>query len=279
MTAGFDIKKNLETEYDIPFTVERTLENSEPCYWITPTNSGKELFTVKISFRNHVRLTMEFLPQKYSANFIRMMGMKPKDARQLFLSYLNVFESKGAKCVVLVNRQSLNHSDTSTWPANWNSFEARITKMPIVEDGDLNYERAVDEWGSLMIGMILSLTDIIPLEPEEIIQLGYAEGNKQRVEVNKYERNPLNRKLCLALHGYACKVCGFDFVRQYGSIGAGFIHVHHITPVSLVGTDYIINPQSDLIPVCPNCHAMLHRQNPPLFPAELKVNFPFSQSE
>ena len=40
--------------------------------------------------------------------------------------------------------------------------------------------------------------------------------------------------------------------------------------ISKIGKDYKINPIKDLIPVCPNCHAMLHRQNPPFEPDQLK---------
>lgn len=47
-------------------------------------------------------------------------------------------------------------------------------------------------------------------------------------------------------------------------------HVHHIVPVSQIGLDYVIDPLKDLIPVCPNCHSMLHRKDPPLIPEELK---------
>ena len=121
-----------------------------------------------------------------------------------------------------------------------------------------------------MIGMILSLTDIVPIEEESAQLSGYSEGDVQRTEVNRYERNPLNRKLCLAAKGYDCAICGMNFERRYGSIGYHFIHVHHIIPVSQIGPGYLIDPLKDLIPVCPNCHAMLHRRIPPYLPDDLK---------
>lgn len=49
----------------------------------------------------------------------------------------------------------------------------------------------------------------------------------------------------------------FDF---YGEIGEGFIHVHHLTPIHQIGKEYKVNYKEDLAPVCPNCHAMLHRK-------------------
>lgn len=60
-------------------------------------------------------------------------------------------------------------------------------------------------------------------------------------------------------HGTACAVCGIDFEKVYGELGKGFIHVHHTVPIHTIGEEYTINPGKDLIPVCPNCHAMLHR--------------------
>ena len=87
-----------------------------------------------------------------------------------------------------------------------------------------------------------------------------AEGAKARVVVNRYERSRRAREACLAHHGYACNACGLRFEERYGEIGRGFIHVHHITPMAQVADDpgYKLNPVEDLVPVCPNCHAMLH---------------------
>ena len=85
------------------------------------------------------------------------------------------------------------------------------------------------------------------------------EGAKKSVIVNQYERNPIARQKCIETNGCKCKVCGMDFEEKYGEIGRGFIHVHHVVPISTIGESYQIDPIKDLVPVCPNCHAMLHR--------------------
>jgi 5-methylcytosine-specific restriction protein A len=36
-----------------------------------------------------------------------------------------------------------------------------------------------------------------------------------------------------------------------------------------MGTDYIINPILDLVPLCANCHSMIHRHDPPFTVEEL----------
>lgn len=84
------------------------------------------------------------------------------------------------------------------------------------------------------------------------------EGAKKTVLVNRYERNRQARRKCLAHHGTACVVCGIDFGSAYDGIADGFIHVHHVTPISAIGVEYELDPVTDLVPVCPNCHAMLH---------------------
>ncbi len=266
---GKDIKRNLENEYDIPFIVTKSMDNGEPVFIIGPEDEGKELFTIRVSFQNRVRLYMDFIPQKYSATFIESMSSQPDESKKRFIRYAELLNSMGAKCNISANGSPLDMKNTNAWPNKWNDFRLRVTKMPIVTDGELLYAETADKWGSLMMGMVLSLADIVPIEQEQ--DEGYKEGDLYRMEVNRYERNPLNRKLCLATKGYDCAICGINFEKVYGVIGKKYIHVHHITPVSQLGPGYIIDPASDLIPVCPNCHAMLHRKNPPYSPEELKT--------
>lgn len=60
-----------------------------------------------------------------------------------------------------------------------------------------------------------------------------------------------------------CDVCSFDFVEEFGPLGAGYIEAHHTTPVvQLAGSRR--TKLSELVLVCSNCHRMLHRSNPML---------------
>jgi|GEM_PF-6657043 len=85
------------------------------------------------------------------------------------------------------------------------------------------------------------------------------EGAKKPIIVNSYERNPRARQLCLKKYGYVCCVCGFNFEKFYGKIGAGYIEVHHLKPLNEINEKYQVDPIKDLRPICPNCHAMLHK--------------------
>ncbi len=98
----------------------------------------------------------------------------------------------------------------------------------------------------------------------------YAEGSKKRVWINAYERSEKAREACLTHHGRVCAVCGVEFEKRYGKVGKGFIHVHHLKPMALTDGKYELDPVKDLRPVCPNCHAMLHRPEKMLSIEELR---------
>lgn len=108
--------------------------------------------------------------------------------------------------------------------------------------------------------------DELPLEASQ----GLFEGIKRTIIVNSYERNPKARQKCISKWKAICAVCGFDFEKIYGEIGKNFIHVHHKVKISDIGNTYEVDPINDLVPVCPNCHAMLHKKEPPIPIDELK---------
>ncbi len=85
------------------------------------------------------------------------------------------------------------------------------------------------------------------------------EGKPTHRYVTTYERNPKLRAEAMRIHGTTCAACGFNFSDAYGSYGAGYIHIHHIKPLSEVGTRHSPDPNTDLVPLCANCHCMVHR--------------------
>ncbi|MYD87520.1 MAG: DUF3427 domain-containing protein [Acidobacteria bacterium] len=100
--------------------------------------------------------------------------------------------------------------------------------------------------------------------PDEVSSREHWEGAVRQVTVNVYERDRAARQACIDHYGDACTACGLRLGERYGPLGADYIHVHHIVPLSELGQDYKVDPVKDLRPVCPNCHAMIHRRNPPL---------------
>ena len=102
------------------------------------------------------------------------------------------------------------------------------------------------------------------------------EGKKKVVYTTKYERDPQLRTDAIQIHGLVCKGCKMDFEKGYGELGKDFIHVHHIKPISERGED-LVNPETDLTVLCPNCHSIVHRKrNNTLSIEELQSIFNFT---
>lgn len=85
------------------------------------------------------------------------------------------------------------------------------------------------------------------------------EGKKKQYYTTRYERDSKNRNAAIRIHGTKCMICGFDYEKVYGELGKGYIEVHHIKPLSSQNEEVNVNPDTDLICVCANCHRMLHR--------------------
>lgn len=88
---------------------------------------------------------------------------------------------------------------------------------------------------------------------------------------SRYETDPDAARVCRAHHGPACSACGLDPEAVYGPEAAGVLQVHHIVPAGLISDSYELDPVSDLVPLCPTCHAVAHSGFPdPYTPAELR---------
>ena len=91
------------------------------------------------------------------------------------------------------------------------------------------------------------------------------EGEIKEMHIAKCERNPKLRKACIEYYmaqnegRIACVACGMAFGDVYGEIGEGYIEVHHLNPISQIEGVHAVDPKMDLVPLCANCHAMIHR--------------------
>ena len=129
------------------------------------------------------------------------------------------------------------------------------------------------EWQRVCAAAHAAVIALLPVEEEleEVFDShGLPEGAKMRIEVNRYERDRRNRAAALAIHGHRCMACDTDMAERYGPVAEGLIEVHHIVPVSVIGPKYVVNPRSDLVPLCPDCHAVVHRRSPPYSIQELQ---------
>ncbi|MYB34466.1 MAG: hypothetical protein F4X92_04985, partial [Gammaproteobacteria bacterium] len=99
-------------------------------------------------------------------------------------------------------------------------------------------------------------------ELEEFSQLD-EEGYERIIAVTTHERSRKNREAAICKHGIRCFGCQKEMNEVYGSIADGFIHIHHVQPLSLFDETEIPDID-DLIPLCPNCHAVVHMEEPPI---------------
>lgn len=123
-------------------------------------------------------------------------------------------------------------------------------------------------------GLLTAMIEALPTETQEEESEpfgGETEGNRRFVFASRIERSSCNRIEAIRLHGYKCQVCGFDFAEVYGDLGRNYIEVHHINPLAEQEGEQIVNPETDLVCLCANCHRMIHRnRHNVLSVAELK---------
>jgi len=207
-----------------------------------------------------------FVPDNFAGQLIWSMGQADQAARLAFAKAAAGFASIGARLALRINEAPV--ADITNLPTEpWQKFDLKVVRMSesTTVGGDAVVKEAC-EVAATCLALVLAL---LPLEEDHaesvpLFEAGLPEGARTRVEVNKYERSPVNRAACIAKHGAFCNVCGFNFASVYGNLGDGYIEVHHLVPVSKMDGGYVVDPMVDLIPLCSNCHSIVHRRDPPL---------------
>lgn len=138
--------------------------------------------------------------------------------------------------------------------------EKDLCKKEIVKIRECNQWHILADYLGLDLNFEKPYCEVYPDEITPKDDTNIHEGAAKRVWVNQYERNSLARHMCIEKYGCNCFVCGMSFEDVYGDVGENFIHVHHIVPLHKIKQDYVVDGEKDLIPVCPNCHSMLHKE-------------------
>lgn len=185
--------------------------------------------------------------------------------------YYDCFKTKLGQMGYFLELRINNHECKTIADAlsfeNWNEVFVQ-TKGPfqVINDNGIIHEDAVVQPALAFWGLLMSFAGELTTNQTEVAE----EGLPIEEQSIRYERSLLNRQTCIALKGTRCAVCGKVMEDQYGEIGKGFIEVHHLIPVSSYGMPRRINPAKDLVPLCPNCHAMIHKKKPPYTVEELR---------
>jgi 5-methylcytosine-specific restriction protein A len=214
--------------------------------------------------RTHRLLEASFKADNFSAGLLRSMAEADEYSRKTFQVLLGQARSEGLQVYLAVNGVTVDSLPDNVEP--WRKLELDVTSRLTSSNPSVQVlsEQALATT-SACLSMSMSLLSVEETNSEAIAGIsGMPEGALMKILVNRYERSPANRAACIAHFGTICQACGFDFLKVYGELGEGFVEVHHRIPVSLMGPDYFVNPVSDLVPLCSNCHSMVHKFNPPM---------------
>jgi 5-methylcytosine-specific restriction protein A len=207
-----------------------------------------------------------FHPDRFALPLIRTMA--DADAEGISLCIQQMLAARGDGDVVSLMVDEVPVSSEIDLLSQWKSIDIECSSRLISPIGSA--EDKTTRVARTCLGMALAL---LPVGQESHAEsLGMPEGATSVAHVNRYERSAVNRAMCISHLGTRCAACGMDFEKSYGTLGKGFIEVHHVTPISQMGGSYLINPLRDLVPLCANCHAMVHRHNPPMSVDDLRTH-------
>lgn len=220
-------------------------------------------FAIIVS-RTARQIEASFKADNFAGRLIRKMSQADASARGTFHALLEQARKDVDHIYLEVSGSSVEALPESDTP--WTGFGLDVTcRLPGAKLSEAALMEVALKVASVCMTMALSLLAVEPASTDEPGEIqGLPEGARIRVEVNRYERSPVNRAACIQHYGATCLACGFDFKSFYGDLGEGYIQVHHRKPVSQMNESYFVNPVTDLVPVCANCHAMVHRHDPPM---------------
>ena len=261
------IAEKLTTQFGLTFGISEGKDELGPFVDLRPVDleppEGFKL-RVQVGWRS---VEVTFMLDAYSAQLLKAMNRAEAAKRELFSHMASETMRSGASVRLLINGSEQPLADPSAWPSSWNAFSLFVRRSPIDLSDGATRIREVEYWAGTSLALVmpfLPLDDDLASAEADAELAGLPEGGRTRVEVNRYERSRLNRAICIQVKGAKCSVCGVDMGDVYGEIGRDYIHVHHLIPLASMGPDYRVDPVRDLVPVCPNCHAMAHRRTPPI---------------
>lgn len=221
--------------------------------------------------RTHRQIEASFRADNFAAGLLRRMADADESACGTFGALVAEARENSAQVYVAINGNPIEiiPAQGDSWKRIELDVSHRISSQHLQPEAISDLLLLVT---SSCLSMVLTLLSAEQTNGSLLagVEEGLPEGALIRIEVNKYERSPANRAACIAHYGTACQACELNFSDVYGELGEGYIEVHHQVPVSRMGDNYFVNPVKDLIPVCSNCHSMLHRVAPPMTLGDLR---------
>jgi len=271
MTSGFDIERlgrQLQERLGLALTVSEEVIDGGRFSTLRPSDLERGNGFAVVLSRTPRQVVASFRADNFAAALIRKMWEADDQARGTFQALLSQARGQEAHVYLAVDGEASEALPQTLEP--WRRVEIDVSGRMSKVTADSLLQSALFV-ASTCMSLVLVLLPVEAIgEPGSDEMQSLPEGARMRVEVNRYERSPANRAACIAYYGAVCQACGFSFKPFYGKLGEGYIEVHHRVPVSRLGGNYFVNPVADLVPVCANCHAMVHRADPPMAVEALK---------
>jgi 5-methylcytosine-specific restriction protein A len=228
---------------------------------------GPSGFSIRVTELQHTFLAT-FEPNSLARHLVNVLVHEMNASPEQLTAFNSHVGEAGMQAVIRINGKTFGEPASSnnevigsvqTWRTDLNvEIRGRIPEGPEVREIPVSRigQEAALMMAEFIVGLLKPSLETDPDVAPEPLQ----EGLWQVVKVNRYERDPRIRKECIDHFGPVCQVCGFDFSSRYGELGRGFIEVHHIVPLSSgSGEASDIDPTIDVVPICSNCHSMIHR--------------------
>ena len=226
--------------------------------------AGIPLFAVAVQ-TTALGVLATLMPDAYAGNIVRLIGESAQADPQLWVQPVEDGAANAIRTTFFINDNVVapDHLPDTSWQNLEIECHSRISRYA---DNNTRVEIVADT-ASLCLALCL-----LGLDTEEFHAPAESapEGARTTVVANRYERSPRNRRACINHYGWLCWVCDLDFSEIYGPLGDGYIQVHHMVPVAEMGPGYRPDPVKEMVPLCSNCHSMIHRGESLLSPVELR---------
>ena len=266
------LRNELEIQYRVKWNATQcNVAEGDLCFEFSPSSDTLNCFVGFRLYLSYARLSLELAvinpPTLMNVVFKSIENNGKRNLSEL-MAFETLLNKQGGTFTYRINgRQYQNTSLSKFAKEPWIAFSVRYNSgfLDVYQKMDFHYE-VFKQIVLDFAGYILLFSTVVESEELEL----HEEGGSYLETSVKYERNLINRRICLRNKGYCCSVCGLNMEDLYGDIGKNYIEVHHSIPVSEYGQERMINPMEELFPVCPNCHAMIHRRKPPYSISEIK---------
>lgn len=227
---------------------------------------ASDSFVVRATQRQR-KLTVEFVPGTFAAPLVEAMGEVDDQGIALWEAQAASLAEASCSLSMLVNGMPVDPFTPHSWPKDWRFLSVSIARNLVALDADdLESELQPATYWIAGFGAL-----VVALLPMEAAAAGDVEGDEHIVRHKRYERSARNRAAAIAIHGYDCKGCDANLGQLYGDMGRDFIEIHHLKPLSDLDGPAVVDPRTDLLPLCPTCHGVVHRRRPPYTIAELRA--------